>query len=124
MAQRMPVPSGMAPAPAMVVAEAMSATTPSDEVLAVSASVAMMAPPSVAGEPVQRARPCDRSRNAGRKHCARERYEPLRLGLRGIVDGISPLRSRAEQIAKSGKLVGVEMIRISRMPASISVVRG
>ena len=46
------------------------------------------------------------------------------LGLRGVGEVEAQLRAVAEQRSNSGRSCGVEMIRMSRMPASISVDSG
>jgi hypothetical protein len=50
--------------------------------------------------------------------------EPLRPRLLRIGQGQAPARSVAEQVAEPSKSCGVEMIRISRIPASMSVDNG
>ena len=49
---------------------------------------------------------------------------PLRLGLLGVVEADAELAAVAEQRLEPGRSRGVEMTRMSRMPASISTLSG
>jgi hypothetical protein len=50
--------------------------------------------------------------------------QPIRSGLLGVPDRDAPLTTVAQQLAKRDASAGVVMTRISRIPASISVVSG
>ena len=50
--------------------------------------------------------------------------EPVRARLHRIVRFDAPLRAVAEQLLEARRVLGVVMIRMSRMPASISVDSG
>jgi hypothetical protein len=50
--------------------------------------------------------------------------QAVRAGLARRSPGSAPTAAVAEQLLEAGRVLGVEMIRMSRMPASISVVSG